>query len=357
MSFLQYLKEMLLLDSFISDNIKKKFITQGNDEAQVNSYFDRYEELSKSSRLKNFNIQQMKTFDQMKTIIDAVPEESKREEIKNIKTSEVQKVFENDKVTVISPLTKEASIQYGKGTKWCVSGKEDCQFDRYYKDMNQKLYFIIPKTGDNNDKIIVGVNKDGSLGDINNAKNELISHYKNILSSYGISMDIFKPISKQELLRIDLLKQEELKPINEYINNNWSLVNYNGTELINGSTIPIVEDDDEWSELTTPAMCYYDNDKSKGVLYNWYAVKELKVPDGWRVPTDDDWKKIDNIKVKETDLNLTCGGYRSLSGSFYSTEFYASNAWGSSLYSCTDYIYIYNYTKSCGFSVRLVRDL
>ena len=28
----------------------------------------------------------------------------------------------------------------------------------------------------------------------------------------------------------------------------------------------------EWKELTTGAWCYYDNDPSKGKLYNWYAV-------------------------------------------------------------------------------------
>ena len=40
----------------------------------------------------------------------------------------------------------------------------------------------------------------------------------------------------------------------------WLAENLIETKYRNGDTIPIVEDDIDWSNLTTGAMCYYDND-------------------------------------------------------------------------------------------------
>jgi hypothetical protein len=59
--------------------------------------------------------------------------------------SDAKRVYEDDKILVISPQTVEASIFYGKGTKWCTSAKnEDVNmFDEY--DNDGPLYIIIPK--------------------------------------------------------------------------------------------------------------------------------------------------------------------------------------------------------------------
>jgi len=147
----------------------------------------------------------------------------------------------------------------------------------------------------------------------------------------------------------------------------WSQTNFDGTELKDGSTIPIIECSKCWSEMKTPAMCYYDNDKSKGTLYNWYAVKELKVPSGWRVPSDDDWNKLDKLKVKEINLSLTRDGCRNYYGTFNNirfnghwwsvTENLVHYAWDRSLTACNEYIYRDYNTKNYGLSLRLVRDL
>ena len=62
-----------------------------------------------------------------------------------------------------------------------------------------------------------------------------------------------------------------------------------------GTPIPQVTDAAQWSSLTTGAWCYYNNDPTKGKLYNWYAVagthdndpnrpnKEF-APNGWEIP-------------------------------------------------------------------------
>lgn len=53
-----------------------------------------------------------------------------------------------------------------------------------------------------------------------------------------------------------------------------------------------------WSDLTTPAWCYYNNDPLNGAvygkLYNWYAVQAIAAnpPQGWRVPTQADFTQL-----------------------------------------------------------------
>ncbi|MCU0460160.1 MAG: hypothetical protein MUE37_13845 [Bacteroidales bacterium] len=67
-----------------------------------------------------------------------------------------------------------------------------------------------------------------------------------------------------------------------------------GTKLLTDNDIPEVTSPADWNGLTTPAYCWYDNDKegngSYGALYNWYAVNTGKLcPAGWHVPTDTEW--------------------------------------------------------------------
>ena len=80
----------------------------------------------------------------------------------------------------------------------------------------------------------------------------------------------------------------------------WTVENCILTTYRDGTPIPQVQDSDQWSNLTTGAWCYFDNDSNLGVIYNSYAIagkhdndpstpnKEF-APEGWHVPTDDDW--------------------------------------------------------------------
>jgi uncharacterized protein (TIGR02145 family) len=60
-----------------------------------------------------------------------------------------------------------------------------------------------------------------------------------------------------------------------------------------------VTDPTEWSGLSTGAYCEYDNNPANvstyGRLYNWYAVDDSRglAPDGWHVPSDDEWKQLE----------------------------------------------------------------
>jgi uncharacterized protein (TIGR02145 family) len=98
--------------------------------------------------------------------------------------------------------------------------------------------------------------------------------------------------------------------------NVWLKQNLKVTHYNNGDPIPNVTDDAIWANLTTGARCYYDNDSSAydsvyGVLYNWYAISEVKkiCPEGWHVSTNDEWQTTETYlggstiaggKMKET---------------------------------------------------------
>ncbi len=85
----------------------------------------------------------------------------------------------------------------------------------------------------------------------------------------------------------------------------WMIKNLNVRKYRNGDTIPIVTDPTVWKNLTTGAMCWYNNDISTdstyGLFYNWYAVNDPRglAPEGWHVPTLLEWVTMENCLGKE----------------------------------------------------------
>jgi uncharacterized protein (TIGR02145 family) len=79
----------------------------------------------------------------------------------------------------------------------------------------------------------------------------------------------------------------------------WMMENLKVTHYRNGDPIPNVTDNTEWAGLSTGAYCEYDNNIANvdtyGRLYNWYAVGDSRniAPDGWHVPTDEEWKQLE----------------------------------------------------------------
>lgn len=68
---------------------------------------------------------------------------SKTQANKETKLKGAINAYEDDRWVVIVPITKEASMLYGKGTKWCTAAKKDNQFEFYNASGN--LYIIIDK--------------------------------------------------------------------------------------------------------------------------------------------------------------------------------------------------------------------
>lgn len=78
----------------------------------------------------------------------------------------------------------------------------------------------------------------------------------------------------------------------------WLTENLSVSKYRNGDLIPQVEDNEEWSKLTTGAWCYYNNDiehgEKFGKLYNWYAVVDPRglAPEGYHIPSHDEWESL-----------------------------------------------------------------
>ena len=186
----------------------------------------------------------------------------------------------------------------------------------------------------------------------------------------------------------------------------WSSTNLDVTTYRDGTPIPQVTDPTQWTNLTTGAWCYYNNDPANGTiygkLYNWYAVagihdtdpstpNKILAPQGWHVPSDAEWTTLRTFlggesvaggKMKSTGTSLwlppnteatNSSGFTGLpAGARYdngafdgigasgfwwsSSEANTSNAWSHYLYYYDGYAFRYFYNKFYGFSVRCLRN-
>ena len=90
----------------------------------------------------------------------------------------------------------------------------------------------------------------------------------------------------------------------------WMVENLRTTTYTDGTKIPLEENQYNWSNLSSPSYCWYDNDsisysQTYGALYNWYTVETTKLcPDGWHIPTDEDWKILEEeLGMNPSELN------------------------------------------------------
>ena len=101
-----------------------------------------------------------------------------------------------------------------------------------------------------------------------------------------------------------------------FIGQVWMNKNLDVDRYRNGDKIPEVKDPVQWSQLTTGAWCYYNNDpvmgQIYGKLYNGYAVDDPRglAPKGWHIPTDVEWTKL-----------MTCVGDEMLAGGALKEKF------------------------------------
>lgn len=179
----------------------------------------------------------------------------------------------------------------------------------------------------------------------------------------------------------------------------WMAENLRTTKYNDGTAIPNVTGNDEWSNLTTGAYCNYNNTSnvesiaSYGRLYNWASVNTGKLaPKGWHIPTDAEWTQLTDYlggtnvaggKLKETgathwestnmgatnESGFTAlpGGLRNIYGIFTdigksgqwwsATESGASTAWNRNIVFYNSFVSSSVSSKNVvGNSVRCVKD-
>ena len=93
---------------------------------------------------------------------------------------------------------------------------------------------------------------------------------------------------------------------------NWMAENLKVTHYADGTPIPFVTDEADWSSMDEEdrAYCWYDNlseyKDTTGALYSWtgamngssgvndsVTLVQGVCPDGWHIPTDEDWKELE----------------------------------------------------------------
>ena len=90
----------------------------------------------------------------------------------------------------------------------------------------------------------------------------------------------------------------------------WMTENLRVTKYSDGTAIPLITDNDSWSNALTPGYCWYNNDEATfrnpyGALYNWYAANTGRLcPTGWHLPSDAEWTILTNFLG---DLTLAGG--------------------------------------------------
>ena len=96
--------------------------------------------------------------------VDLPPEEAQATDIVSGE-DKVEKIIDNDKVLVLKVLSKEASIKYGKNTKWDISSTTDNgnYFNKYVNEHGYTMYFVIVKNTQDAEKYVVAVAPTGKL--------------------------------------------------------------------------------------------------------------------------------------------------------------------------------------------------
>ena len=97
---------------------------------------------NESQRLEIKDLNQYKHIDQLFDALKKIGETARRSvDI----TGDVEKIYEDNRFVVVSPLSHIASCYYGAGTKWCTASKDTTSHFSSYKGSGE-LYYIIDKT-------------------------------------------------------------------------------------------------------------------------------------------------------------------------------------------------------------------
>lgn len=177
----------------------------------------------------------------------------------------------------------------------------------------------------------------------------------------------------------------------------WGSANIATKTFRNGDAIPEAQTNEEWEKAgkdSKPAWCYYnsdsDNGEKYGLIYNWHAIVDARglAPNGWRVPSDKDWKELSGFLGEEGEIGIKMknnlgwenngngtneldffglpGGARADDNSFLSvgfssywwstTEQNEQNAWYRSLYHDKNYLGRTQMFKRNGMYVRCIRN-
>ena len=108
--------------------------------------FDRFKQ---SLEVKDINKYDL---DGLKLEIELHKETSKSQQRKSFDASGAKKIFEDNNLLIVRPLTYEASCKYGSGTRWCTTTAGNPSYFESHTSQEQALYYIILKNFNRDNK-------------------------------------------------------------------------------------------------------------------------------------------------------------------------------------------------------------
>ena len=100
---------------------------------------------------KNLELKDINQYEDLSDLSIELSDYKSKNQSKKIDETETEKVYEDQNVLIVRPLTHKSSCKYGAGTRWCTTDIDTTHYDRYTSDA-QGLYYIILKKFDQSNK-------------------------------------------------------------------------------------------------------------------------------------------------------------------------------------------------------------
>ena len=109
----------------------------------VDNYLNEF--VKNANKIQNKDINSYETLKDLNIAVSEVKDQKTSHDLKREAKSEAEKVYEDQDWVIIIPHTERASIQYGKGTRWCTASSQTGYnaFEEY--NSSGPLYILISK--------------------------------------------------------------------------------------------------------------------------------------------------------------------------------------------------------------------
>ena len=179
-------------------------------------YLERFDKIRKNLSKKDINQYRFQEF------IDTIEDygDTKSEERSKLKEG-TERIYEDNKILVVKPLTKESSCYYGSGTKWCTAATEYGNRFEQYKSQGALYYLINKNMPPTNDYYKIAIHYDSkndrmTLYDAKDSVNDnLLGLIKTLPAFDAIQKDISQN-HKWDASKDIIYKVKEFLRLNEF---------------------------------------------------------------------------------------------------------------------------------------------
>jgi hypothetical protein len=193
---------------------------------------------------------------------------SKSELEKEIK-KDAKKIYEDENILVVQPMTLKSSCYYGAETRWCTTSTSSDEFDRHFKNGN--LYYFIKK-GEPDGKWALFVSNDGSETEVFDSKNNK-SSVKTLEKEFPELMEVIGKLSKNSQDYINLSMY--------LITGNQYLLDRNTNNLSQlGMWYPVVEVKLDLDEIMK-VFGIEDDYEQRSIQQVYHSYSSYEHTDGW----------------------------------------------------------------------------